>query len=115
MGMLKIYGASDDLIEIEGDVREEFDPGYRNPCGWIEFADGTIVSVVLTDFWRVTTVRPGAAVETERLPAFESDNNPPRRPDGTPEYSEVVTYVGDNLTPVTFHRQRPDGLAGDPA
>jgi metallophosphoesterase superfamily enzyme len=38
---VKIYGYSDDLIEMEGDLRDEYD-SYHKP-GYLTFSNGTIV------------------------------------------------------------------------
>ena len=44
MGTVTIYGASDDLIEVKGDLTEEFNPGGDGPS-FLAFTDGTILSV----------------------------------------------------------------------
>jgi len=40
--MLKVYGASDDLIEIKGDIREEFSR-YDSEGDYLAFSDGTVL------------------------------------------------------------------------
>lgn len=54
--MIRIYGASDDLIEVEGDLREEFNP--RGDQGYIACSNGLLFSFTY-DFqgnWRFTHI-----------------------------------------------------------
>lgn len=58
--MITLYGASDDLIEIEGDIREEFP--YRDLDGkgdLIGFSNGMLVRVLLDGdgVWRIHPIR----------------------------------------------------------
>ena len=62
--MLRIYGASDDLIEIEGDITEEFsfyDNGYSDTV--LAFSDGTVVRVTYDHdgIWRFVPLASGTA------------------------------------------------------
>jgi hypothetical protein len=53
-----ITGASDDLIEIDGDIREEFTAPTVDEIigGVLAFSDGTVLSITLTDeMWRIHT------------------------------------------------------------
>lgn len=52
-----IYGASDDLIEIEGDIREEFNPPYDEEAV-LAFSDGTVLRMKYGDsgVWRIAPV-----------------------------------------------------------
>ena len=85
MTTVYIRGASDDLIEIEGDVEEEF---YAAKEGnYLAFDDGTILFIkygVGGGFWRINTIKCGSATMM--------------KVDGTDEehdYSDHVTLVGD--------------------
>ena len=62
--MIRIYGASDDLIEVEGDISEEF-PYYDEPA-LLAFSDGTILRVRYDDLgiWRITPLFKGRARST---------------------------------------------------
>ena len=57
--MIEIYGASDDLIEIEGDIREEF----NGDDGLIVCSDGTVLSIHYgkqdLGIWDIQVVREG--------------------------------------------------------
>lgn len=54
--MIKIYGASDDLIEIEGDINEEFE---ATPEGnFIGLSNGTMLSVFYNGDW-IIRIRQG--------------------------------------------------------
>ena len=52
-----IYGVSDDLVEVEGDLREEFQI-YR--AGQLLFSDGTELQIEYTSevIWRITYEKP---------------------------------------------------------
>lgn len=89
MTTTKIYGASDDLVEIEGDIREEFQAGSAGDGDprWIAFSDGTVLRVAYTDggIWRFTPAQYGSSeVDIEQAPEGDDDN-----------YSDVVTLTGE--------------------
>lgn len=63
--MIEITGASDDLIEVDGDIREEFTYQDKDEKGdLLAFSDGTVLRVVFAQFgtWRITPVVRGSAV-----------------------------------------------------
>ena len=80
---IKIYGASDDLIEVEGDFREEF---YYYEDSLIIVSDGTVVSVVYGDkgIWRLNVISKGACV-------FQKHEGE----DEDSDYSDIITLTGD--------------------
>jgi hypothetical protein len=86
--MLKIYGASDDLIEIEGDIREEFDPSDADEPSLLAFSDGTLLQIQYgagdLGFWRIHPVVYGSASCSKVEATNEEDN-----------YSDIVTLDGD--------------------
>lgn len=91
LATVTIYGASDDLVEIEGDINEEF---YATDEGemCLLFGDGTVLDIEYDrhGIWRITG-KPGSATMTkEEATADEGD-----RPDGKPAYSDIVTLTGD--------------------
>lgn len=55
MSKLKIYGHSDDLVEIEGDIREEWEAFDAGQC-YIAISDGTLLHITYDHegVWRVT-------------------------------------------------------------
>lgn len=65
MSIITISGASDDLIEVNGDIREEFylNNHANNDGDLIACSDGTILRVGFSDqgVWRITTVARGSA------------------------------------------------------
>lgn len=87
MKTVTIYGASDDLIELEGDIREEINPRNEDEPTRLGFSDGTVLSVVYDKdgCWRVTRVAEGAA-KMEKVEAAGAD---------TDNYSDQVTLTGD--------------------
>lgn len=84
-----VTGASDDLIEVEGDIREEFNVGYRDDDQWryLAFSDGTLLRVEYDKdgIWRVRRVMKGSATYSLVDGDVESDAN------------DVATLEGDNL------------------
>lgn len=86
--MLKVYGASDDLIEIEGDIREEFYAVSGEKPTLLAFSDGTLLQVQYGGggqaFWRITPLVYGAA-KYQKTEATDEDVN----------YSDIVTLEGD--------------------
>lgn len=90
--MITVSGASDDLIEIDGDIREEF--GYRfdgdEDGDLLAFSDGTVLRIEYTDagVWRIKPVTLGSALLTVH-PASEDDEE---------NYSDRATLKG----PITW-------------
>ena len=85
MAKLEIYyGASDDLIEIEGDIREEFNPSEDD--GILAFSDGTILRVSYDNdgMWRIAPIAVGSAVY-EMVQGTDPDN----------DYSDHAWLTGD--------------------
>lgn len=89
---VKVYGASDDLIEVEGPpaVSDEFSGGDKQK--FVGFSDGTVLSIVYADdgCWRLSRVAEGTA-DYAHTPAVGQDDD---------EYSDVVTLTGGPFTRV---------------
>jgi hypothetical protein len=100
MSAVTIYGASDDLIVIEGDFSEEFSAAYEADT-WLVFGDGTILVVRYDDngVWRITRKSDGRAAMTKiEAPTDDEDN-----------YSDRVTLTGDlhwvlAVEAITWHK-----------
>lgn len=76
--MLKVYGASDDLIEIEGDIEEEFGHYQRDKDAfYLAFSDGTILSVLYDQngIWRLTLIIKGSLYDRKEEGDVEADTN----------------------------------------
>ena len=74
MAKVKIYGASDDLIEIEGDMRDELCHSGDEPV-LLGFSDGTILRVWYDEdgIWRIIRVSGGSATFTHEPGDVEAD------------------------------------------
>ena len=94
---LTIYGASDDLVEVDGDVREEFNPG--DGPSYVAVSDGTVLRIAYDGRWRIDRVAEGAA-EFQHDAATADDGNP--REDGTPSYSDRVILTGMGDLPLAW-------------
>lgn len=79
---ITVYGSSDDLIEVEGDIREEFtyrmSPITDEGAGdLLAFSDGTILRIAYTaaGVWRITQVALGtSSLGIEQAPEGDEDN-----------------------------------------
>ena len=72
MGMIKIYGVSDDLIEIDGSVVEnEIGCNFNDAKARIYFGDGTIIRVYYSKpdcaVWGIEVERKGFANQTLQI------------------------------------------------
>jgi hypothetical protein len=78
-----IYGTSDDLIEVEGDIQAE----CIGDQALLAFSDGTVLSVVYNSdgVWSISRLSGGTAQMTH-TPADGADSD---------NYSDRVTLTGD--------------------
>lgn len=62
--MLKVYGASDDLVEIDGDISEEFGR-FDSEGDYLAFSDGTVLKAIYDEdgIWRMKQVFKGALLD----------------------------------------------------
>lgn len=91
MGMAKVIisGASDDLIEIEGDLQEEFSHYWRDGDDkplYLAFGDGTLVSVRYDadGCWRFVCVVHGSA-DLIKVEATGTED----------DYTDRITLIGN--------------------
>ena len=84
--MIRVTGASDDLIEIDGDIREEYDwCSHEDEKRYLAFSDGTVLSCKYDDdgIWRFNTVSKGTSEIHKVDGIVDEDTN------------DVVTLNGD--------------------
>jgi len=80
---IRVRGASDDLIEVDGDISEEFDAlGNAATGGLLGFSNGTLLRVAYDEdgVWRITQLDHHGSVTIEHAPADDDEN-----------YSDVAT------------------------
>lgn len=87
--MITVYGASDDCIEIEGDIEEEFDYTGADPDvpgNLLAFSDGTVLRITFNGagIWRIT--RAAAGGSTLAIDQASEDGE---------EYSDRATLDGE--------------------
>jgi hypothetical protein len=112
---LNIYGASDDLIEVDGDITEEFgyhdDRDAEEPGCFLAISDGTLLHIVYGQgsgaFWRITVRSKG--------PAFWAKHE---ATDEETDYSDKITLKSEkpfmwvlkgdtlNFRPLSTRRQK---------
>lgn len=102
-----IYGVSDDLIEVEGDLNEEFNPDSDDQDTWLVFGDGTILAIRYDEFgiWRITRPFAGSGSFLKK----EAIGDEGKRDDGKPAYSDIAEVTGDlkwviAAEKVSFHK-----------
>lgn len=83
---ITIYGASDDLIEVEGDISEEFSALGEDDGYLIAVSDGTLLRVRYTadGVWRIEPVHQGGA-DLDIVQAISADDD---------NYSDRATLTG---------------------
>lgn len=85
MSTVTIYGESDDLIELDGDLYEEISPGYEADTTVLSFSDGTVLTIsYVSGFWRINTIVKGTAT-LEKVEGTDDED----------DYSDRVTLTGD--------------------
>jgi hypothetical protein len=94
MGKLIVYGASDDLVEVEGDGwAEEF--GYGRGDAFLQVSDGTLLRIAYSPdesgCWRITREVAGSAAFSIVSPPEEG----PGKQSAGLGYSDAVTLDGD--------------------
>lgn len=77
MGSITVYGASDDLIEVEGDIDEEF--SYKNDeyGDVLGFSDGSLIRILYDrdGVWRITPLVKGTnVIEVTQALSGDEDN-----------------------------------------
>lgn len=99
---VEIYGRSDDLIEVDGDIREEFGYHYREEhieSKFLAFSDGTVVRVRYgqpgTYGWELHVMTIGTGSSVNHQPATNHDDN----------YSDVVNIEGVDIRWVVVGEQ----------
>ncbi len=91
---IKISGHSDDLIEIDGDIKEEIDYYEKEPA-YLAFSDGTILRIIYDDsgLWKIVQVHEGKADVEYEFKATDSDSD---------NYSDIVTLRNEKITWIMF-------------
>ena len=71
-----IYGASDDLIELDGGIREELNPLDSERPDLLAFSDGTVLRIRYDDegCWRIERIIEGSAPYRHK-PATDPDDD----------------------------------------
>jgi len=85
MSKIVIYGYSDDLIGVDGDIRDEF--SYSENGSAFACSDGTVGRIDYTDsgLWKISVVKHGSA-QAEMVVATDPDSS---------EYSDRLALSGD--------------------
>lgn len=87
MARIEISGYSDDLIEIDGDISEEFNAYGDDEGPLLAFSDGTVLRITYGDagIWRIVPVKTGSGeLFITQAPEDDGDN-----------YSDKAVLTGD--------------------
>ena len=86
MKTVNIYGASDDLVELEGDLTEEFKYYDDEKPLYLAFSDGTVLSAMYGEdgIWTLLRVKEGSAKHEHIEATYPYD-----------DYTDRVTLTGD--------------------
>ena len=91
---IKVWGTSDDLIEVEGDIVEEFGFSGDESCA-LAFSDGTLLEIKYgkgkQGIWHIVPLVKGPLYE--KLDVCDDENDDP--------YSDIA-YLKDGVTCVAF-------------
>lgn len=90
MATVKIYGASDDLVEVEGDVNGCNEYGSFDKATYIHLSTGDVFKAEYTDegVWKVDRFRNGKKkLSIAKEPHADGDDPDP--------YTDTVTITGD--------------------
>lgn len=103
---IKIYGHSDDCIEIDGDLREEFYPSGNGP-NYISCSDGSLLTIEYapddTACWRINLVVAGTAAYTHVM----GDEDAKGKQNEGGGYSDVATLEGVDLKWIAITDKNP--------
>lgn len=74
--VIKISGASDDLVEIDGDISEEFTYNDDEPH-YLGFSDGTVLKIFYdeTGLWKIVQINKGESDFDFEFIATNSDSD----------------------------------------
>ena len=94
----RIYGASDDLIEIDGQIIDEVDAysSERKPIK-IKTSDGTKGTILYNGEWKITITEEGSDF-VKVIPAIGDDYDDKHTEENTndiPSHSDVLILDGD--------------------
>jgi hypothetical protein len=96
---VEVYGRSDDLIEIDGDVRAEFNTmfGFSDGAGQLAFSDGTVFTVDYNSdgFWKFRLEHEGDAEVTQEHVATQEDYTDRYLLDGTFDWVLLSTETSN--------------------
>ena len=85
--MIKIYGASDDLIEVEGQLSEEFDVDCLATT-FVGISDGTLLRISYDGMWHINVARKPVDTVVKIHRATNED-------DDYSDIAEIDNKVGD--------------------
>lgn len=99
----KIYGGSDDLIEIEGAINDEINH-YENKALSFESSDGTKGSIKYDGEWKIE-VKSRGSLFLQKIPSAGDDGKHDGEFAGLPSYSDIL-ILDDGIEWVKIGRKK---------
>jgi hypothetical protein len=100
---IKVYGASDDLVEVEGAQSEEY--GCYQSDVFVFFKDGTEIAVHYDDehegIWKIKTLRKGEAYASAKKTSLDKETEE--------TYTEEFFIRGTKIDRVVIGRVEREG------
>lgn len=87
----KIYGYSDDLVEIEGAINDEWGCFHHKKPIPIEVSDGTKATIFYDGEWKINVPFAGSKY-VEKIDSVGDDNEHTGKADGCTSYSDVLIF-----------------------
>lgn len=96
MSEIIIYGASDDLIEVEGDINQEVSVyvGDHEPL-YVAISDGSLLRVTYDGMWTIRVLRKGFGTMIDHHQATDEDSDYSDRVTLTSELNFLFVVVGE--------------------
>jgi hypothetical protein len=92
----RIYGASDDLIEIDGQISDEVD-AYSSEIKPIKFKTslGTKGTILYNGEWKITIIKEGSDFVKIIESVGDDNDHTEENTNNVPSYSDVLILDGD--------------------
>ena len=111
MSTTKLYGASDDLIEVEGDCANADEFSGSEKAKYIGFSNGTVASIRYDDrgVWAITVHAEGIGKIKKLfgLPDESEDTGQTHKDKDAPTYSDVLIIETEGKITITHKGSTP--------
>lgn len=105
----RIYGASDDLIEIDGQIYDEIDAYSPRPKEFeIKTSNGTLATIMYNGKWVITPIENGTDFIKIVKSVGDDSRHTEEHTDDVPSYSDVLLLSGEvKWIKINGHKCKP--------